>query len=224
MRSSLKKIIKFFILKIKFAKKCKFDISCSININSEFEGMNKLYPNVNFSGKMGFGSFIAKNSDLDACIGRFCSIAPKVSCNNGIHPYKEPFVTTAPCFYSLASQNGGTFANKQILEEQRYSDINGKYAITIGNDVWICEGAFINGGIHISDGAVVLAHAVVTKDVPPYAIVGGIPAKILDYRYDEKTIEWLLKIKWWNNKKEWFKKNWELMSDIDKLKQYYQNN
>lgn len=219
-----KRIIKFIFLKIKFASKCKFDFSCSIGLKSEFEGMNKLYPNVNFSGKLGFGSFIAKKTDLNANIGRFCSIAPNVSCNNGIHPYKAPFVSTAPCFYSLCSQNGKTFAQKQLINELRYSDDNEKYAVTIGNDVWICEGAFINGGIHISDGAIVLAHAVVTKDVPPYAIVGGVPAKILDYRYDEETIKWLLKIKWWNNSKEWFEKNWELMSDINKFKQYYQEN
>ena len=66
-----------------------------------------------------------------------------------------------------------------------------------------------------------MAHAVVTKDVPPYAIVGGIPAKVIGYRYDEETIDFLLKIKWWNNDINWFKENWELLCDLDKLKAYY---
>ena len=67
----------------------------------------------------------------------------------------------------------------------------------------------------------VLAGAVVSKDVPPYAIVGGVPAKIIRYRYDETTIEWLLRIKWWNNSNEWFKKNWRLLSDIEELRNYF---
>ena len=79
------------------------------------------------------------------------------------------------------------------------------------------------GGVHIADGAVVLAGAVVTKDVPPYAIVGGVPAKIIRYRYDEETISFLLQTQWWNNTEEWFKENWKLLTDIDKLKAYYNN-
>ena len=79
------------------------------------------------------------------------------------------------------------------------------------------------GGVHIADGAVVLAGAVVTKDVPPYAIVGGVPAKIIRYRYDEETISFLLQAQWWNNTEDWFKENWKLLTDIDKLKAYYNN-
>ena len=67
----------------------------------------------------------------------------------------------------------------------------------------------------------VLAHAVVTKDVPPYAIVGGVPAKIIGYRYDEATIKWLLNVQWWNNPIAWFRAHWSLLCDIDKLKAYY---
>lgn len=83
------------------------------------------------------------------------------------------------------------------------------------------QDVFICGGVEISDGAIVLAGAVVTKDVPPYAIVGGVPAKVIRFRYDEETIQFLLHIKWWNNDIEWFKKNWRLLNDINKLKEYY---
>ena len=81
----------------------------------------------------------------------------------------------------------------------------------------------IVGGIKIEDGAIVLAGAVVTKDVPPYAIVGGIPAKIVAYRYDSETIKFLLHIKWWNNSKDWLRKNWVLMCDMNELKKYFGN-
>ena len=94
-------------------------------------------------------------------------------------------------------------------------------AVSIGYDCWIGEGAFLKGGVKIGNGAVVLAHAVVTKDVPDYAIVGGVPAKIIKYRYDNETIKFLQKIKWWNNERERFKSHWRLLIDIDKLKKYY---
>lgn len=67
-----------------------------------------------------------------------------------------------------------------------------------------------------------LAGAVVTKDVPPYAIVGGVPAKIIRYRYDEETIAFLLRIKWWDMPEDWLKENWRLLNDMDKLKAYFQ--
>ena len=72
----------------------------------------------------------------------------------------------------------------------------------------------IISGVTIHDGAVVLAGAVVTKDVPPYAIVGGVPAKVLRYRYDEETIQKLLKSQWWNQDIKWFEKNWKCLNDI----------
>ena len=222
MKRFIQHIVKYIVFKIKYSGKLIFTFSCNISKDSEFEGMNKIYPCTSFRGFLGFGSYIASHCELNAKIGRFCSIAPYVRCNVGIHPTTYPYVSTAPCFYSLnknKSQNGMTFATSQMFKEFAYTE-NG-FGVEIGNDVWICENVFINGGIKISDGAVVLAGAVVTKDIPPYAIVGGVPAKILKYRYDEDTINFLLKIKWWNNSIEWFKTNWELLCDIEKLKTYY---
>ena len=74
-----------------------------------------------------------------------------------------------------------------------FVDNDNKWIVNIGHDCWIGEHVFMVGGVTVNNGAVVLAHAVVTKDVPPYAIVGGIPAKVIGYRYDEETIAFLLK-------------------------------
>ncbi|WP_289157773.1 CatB-related O-acetyltransferase [uncultured Muribaculum sp.] len=220
----IRHIIKYAILKWKWRGKVRFSWSSRIDFHSEFEGMNQIHPHTDFSGYMGYGSYVASHSSLYGKIGKFCSIASYVRCNNGRHPYTYPYVTTAPCFFSstmFKHQNGWTFATKQKYAEFTYANDAEKYAVEIGNDCWIGEGAFLVGGIKIGDGAVVLAHAVVTKDVPPYAIVGGVPAKILKYRYTTDDIDFLLKIKWWNNPVHWFADNWEKLNDINQLKEEY---
>lgn len=217
----IKQLLKRWVLRLKWRGKLQFEQGCDIALQAQFEGMNKIYSHSSFGGILGYGSYIGHHSSLTAKIGRFCSISNHVICNAGIHPFQAPFATTSPCFFSLRKQNGATFATQQMLNEIKTTDNEGAFDCEIGNDVWICEGVFINGGIHIADGAVVLAHAVVTKDVPPYAIVGGVPAKIIGYRYDEATIKWLLNVQWWNNPIAWFREHWSLLCDIDKLKAYY---
>ena len=217
----IKQLLKRWVLRLKWHGKLQLEQGCDIALQAQFEGMNKIYSHSSFGGILGYGSYIGHHSSLTAKIGRFCSISNHVICNAGIHPFQAPFATTSPCFFSLRKQNGATFATQQRLNEIKTTDNEGAFDCEIGNDVWICEGVFINGGIHIADGAVVLAHAVVTKDVPPYAIVGGVPAKIIGYRYDEATIKWLLNVQWWNNPIAWFRAHWSLLCDIDKLKAYY---
>ena len=217
----IKQLLKRWVLRLKWHGKLQLEQGCDIALQAQFEGMNKIYSHSSFGGILGYGSYIGHHSSLTAKIGRFCSISNHVICNAGIHPFQAPFATTSPCFFSLRKQNGATFATQQMLNEIKTTDNEGAFDCEIGNDVWICEGVFINGGIHIADGAVVLAHAVVTKDVPPYAIVGGVPAKIIGYRYDEATIKWLLNVQWWNNPIAWFRAHWSLLCDIDKLKAYY---
>jgi hypothetical protein len=115
-------------------------------------------------------------------------------------------------------QNGATFTQKQRYEELVFADPENKYPVIIGNDCWIGQGAFMAGGLAIGDGAVVLAHAVVTKDVPPYAVVGGVPAKVIKYRYDEEDIQFLLGFKWWDKDVSWLKNNVDLLCNIDALR------
>lgn len=202
----------------------RFWYSTHLSPRCEFEGMNMVSPNTSFYGRMGYGTYIGGNTHLNADIGRFTSVGPNVRVINATHPMKAPFVTTCPLFFSLdRSKNPDhkTFAKKQMVEEFRYYDRERQIDIRIGNDCWIGEGVTLIGGTEINDGAVVLAGAYVVKDVPAYAIVGGTPAKVIGYRYDEYTIEFLQKILWWNNNEQWFKDNWELLCDMEKLKRYY---
>lgn len=153
------------------------------------------------------------NCIVGASIGRFTSIAPFVRTNSGIHPISAPYATTCPMFFSTGKQCGKTFADRMMFKEVQKD-------VVIGNDCWIGEGVFLGGNITIGDGAVVMAGAVVVNDVPPYAVVGGIPARIVKYRYDDETINFLLKFKWWEKDLSWLKEHWELMCNIEKLKDY----
>jgi len=217
----MKSLIKNIYFRLKFRHKLQIGRNVNISKNSVFEGMNKIYNNSMFSGFMGFGSYIGQNCNLQSHIkiGRFSCIAPFVQINDGRHPYTEPFVTVNPAFYSLRKRNGSTFATSQMYQE--FLLVDESYSIVIGSDCWIGQGAMLVGGITVGDGAVVLAHAVVTKDIPPYSIVGGIPAKVIKYRYDEETINFLLQNKWWGKDIDWLKKNWNLLCDMNAFKQYF---
>ncbi len=132
-------------------------------------------------------------------IGKFCSIAcgAKFMFTSGNHTLKSLSNYTFPIF----------FDEWQLDKKNITSAWDNKGDIVIGNDVWIGYEAVITSGVKIGDGAIIGTRALVTKDVPPYAIVGGVPAKIIRKRFDEQTIEKLLKIKWWDWDKEKIKKH-----------------
>lgn len=221
----IKRLVKILYLGFKFRGKLTIHLSCDIGKDSSFEGLNQLHQNVKYNGSMGFGSYIANGSALVANIGRFTSIGPHVECVEGRHPYRAPFVTTSPVFFSTENskeQCGRTFATKQMYEEFSYAETSTNTSVVIGSDCWIGAEAMLISGVHISDGAVVYARSVVTKDVPPYAIVGGVPAKILGYRYDKRTIDWLLRLRWWDKDINWLQEHWGLFCDLEELKLFVQ--
>ena len=159
--------------------------------------------------RIGRYTYIGHDSRFGRCnVGRFCSVAPYVLCGLGRHPL-ESFVATSPTFY----RNPAPCIT--LVEESRFLD---EYVpIHIGNDVWIGTRAIITDGVEIGDGAAIAAGAVVTKDVPPYAIVGGVPAKIIRYRFSKDTIDKLLAMAWWDRDIEWLKSHIDCFSDIEKF-------
>lgn len=159
-----------------------------------------------------FSSKISANS---ATIGKYCSIGPDVKIGIGLHPAKT-FVSTHPAFFSSRGQSTLVFADKNYFEELA--------RITIGNDVWIGSNVIIKDGVAIGDGAIVGVGAVVVKDVEPYSIVGGVPAKLIRYRFEPEEIDFLMKLRWWNKPVSWLQNNWKDFLDIKQFMKKHKNN
>ena len=164
---------------------------------------------------LGRMSYISFGCRIDhARIGRFTSIGPYVHFISGRHPISG-FVSTHPAFYAQKRLTGKSLVSSDKFEEFKYLDDDKKYRAYIGNDVWIGAQATILEGVSIGDGAVIAASAVVTKDVPPYAIVAGVPARVIKYRFSKGQIDKLMEIKWWNRDEKWICENAELFDDVD---------
>ena len=137
-------------------------------------------------GKYSYGNFSSFNRDLIS-IGKYSSISNFAHLGTSQHP--TDWLTTSPIAYS--NQRMG-FPTKKLW------DYHTAKPVFIGNDVWIGTNAVIMDGVTVGDGAIVAAGAIVTKDVPPYAIVGGVPARIIKYRFSPEIIQELLQLKWWD--------------------------
>jgi acetyltransferase-like isoleucine patch superfamily enzyme len=221
---NLKKIIKFIVpvsiirvaLRTIVSRKydVKFGNRAFADLETFFEGRNHVNKNSSISKSyVGLGTYIAGHTSLSRIkIGRFCSIGQRLKTNLGIHP--THFVSTHPSFYSSKKQAGFSFVKKTIFKEHRFVDHQDKYLIEIGNDVWIGNDVVIMDGVKVGDGAIIGAGALVTKNIPPYSVVGGVPAKIIKMRFDQATIDKLLSVKWWNRDFEWIKNNADSFSNV----------
>lgn len=176
-------MIKYFLSKI--IKKFRL----SSILESKIDKTSKLESGTSFiNSSMARHSFCGYDcSIINAEIGSFCSIASNVRIGGIAHPVH--FVSTSPVFLSHKDSIKAKFASHDYLPILK---------TLIGHDVWIGEGAIIKAGVSIGPGAVVGMGSVVTKDVPPYAIVAGNPARVIKSRFSVEVIQALLKTEWWN--------------------------
>jgi len=149
--------------------------------------------------RIGRYTFINRGTTLfyNTKVGRYCSIGK--NCEIGAVDHPIDWLSTSPIQYNIGAEFDykEDCANFKQIKFTEQEDIENK-GTDIGNDVWIGSLVFIKCGITIGDGAILAAGSVITKDIPPYAIVGGVPAKIIRYRFDRDTIDRLLELKWWD--------------------------
>lgn len=201
----LKKVVEFSvdgsrdIFNLIRFKKVKIEKGCCVDKNSTIDNHVRIFENTIINNsKISSFTYIGRNCLIQfVTIGKFCSIANDVLIGLGAHPLN--LFSTSPLFYR--SKN---VLNYKLIETD--IDFQDYKPIIIGNDVWIGTRVIIVGGITIGNGAVIAANAVVTKDVPPFAVVAGIPAKVIKYRSSKEVIEGILDENWWDLRIEDLKK------------------
>lgn len=205
----------YFLIKV-YKKVCyknvKVGFRSKIAKKASFEGYNKVEHHSYFSGEMGKGSYIGEYTNFIGKIGRYCSVGAKVNVLALTHPVRK-FVSTSPCFYSTKKQAGLSYVDTQKFNE--FLCVQGtEYPVVLGNDVYIGYGVTIIAPVVIGDGAVVAAGAIVTKDVEPYTIVAGNPAKEVGKRFADIEINKLQQIQWWNRDEKWIRERIDKFDNI----------
>ena len=216
VRKLFSKVVKNTWLKILNRKKCRFGRDTQIQ-GSTFEGENLISSGSQFTNStLGLHSYLSSNCAIsDTVVGRYTCIGPGVACVRGTHPIRD-FVSIHPLFYRTeAPAIFHPYISTNKFEEYIYADPENQRAVVIGNDVWIGAGAKILDGVTIGDGAIIASGAIVTKNVPAYAIVGGVPAKLIRYRFPVEEIDTLVRFQWWEKDSEWVKEHAEMFDNVE---------
>ena len=183
------------------SKRVVFRVKGYADHSTTFDGDNFIGQESFLSGcHLGRGTYVTDFSKLfQLTTGKYCSIGSGVTTAIGKHPVSDN-ISTSPSFFSTNPPNALSFS-----DNQKYVETTGP--VTIGNDVWIGNGAILVGGITVGDGAIVGAGSVVTKDCEPYGVYVGCPARLIKKRFDDETIEKLLELKWWDKDDKWLREN-----------------
>ncbi|WP_062742812.1 CatB-related O-acetyltransferase [Erwinia persicina] len=220
--AKIKSKIKNLIFNIKMRKKNIYlSLDASVK-NCSFETNIAILGNaVVLNSNIGRGTYIGSGSLLKGCkIGRFCSIAPDVKIVTGNHP-TSGFISTHPMFYSATNETlpllGLDTLKKDKFANYSYADSDKKFVV-INNDVWIGQNVLIMNGVSIGNGAVIAAGSVVNRNVEPYSIVGGVPAKLIKKRFSEDIIDKINGFAWWDREIDDLKMDAELFESIE---EYY---
>lgn len=191
---------RFFLGWLKNFFNFKISLLSLVSSDSFFDKTVSIYRGVKIKkSKIGKYTYVSANTDIENTeIGKYCSIADH--CRIGMATHTMENLSTSPLF---------TQKNNACRVSWSPKDVNDNISrrVLIGNDVWVGSHALILGGVRIGDGAVVGAGAVVTKDIPPYSIVGGVPARVIRYRFTEAIIEELLKTRWWDYSDDELRRN-----------------
>ena len=189
MRLFVKKILYYFLNSIERTEKVIFSGFSRGVQNVTFEGKNAVPDGCNFSGKIkiGYATTLGYRNLLGGTIsiGKYCQLGVDVALHATNHPIS--YMTT------YINQNLFQGDLKQLKEEN---------SIIIGHDVWIGHGVIIVGNVKVGNGAIIAAGSVVTKDIPPYTIAAGVPAREIRKRFSETIIEEIETIKWWDKSEQ----------------------
>lgn len=185
-----------------------------VSLGCKFQHKNVIL-NDSFVAYSSFGKFtyVANNSKIvRAKIGSFSSIGDNVRTCVGRHPVN--MFSSHPQTYSNTPPSGTPWVSESRFNEHLYNVNDPSYVVLIGNDVWIGNDVIIMDGVTIGDGAILAAGSVVVRDVEPYSIVGGVPAKHIKYRFGEESRRELLQLKWWDKSDDWILSHTKNLNEI----------
>ena len=188
---------------------CKIHRGARLEARSALGRFNVLFPGAAVhESAIGDHTYLQQNAAvMNAEIGKFCSIAGGAFV--GLPQHALDNVSSHPAFYLRNTPLAKTYATSDLFQVSRRT--------FLGHDVWVGQNALIMGGVRVGTGAVIGCAAVVTKDVPDYAIVVGSPARVIRFRFSEETIRRLLATKWWDRSEEWRERNVDVFKDPGQL-------